>query len=149
MPRKKKHAQRRGRPSVLTTLPIAKLVAEIDRRRTLLGRLQQQRADLQTRLNDLDCEIAQLGPADSADTSSSQPGRNGRRRGRRRSADSLSSLLQSILRGKTMTVAEMAEAAKKTGYKSKSKNFRVIVSLTLLKNRKLFKRVARGQYTAK
>ena len=48
-----------------------------------------------------------------------------------------------------MTVAEMAEAAKKTGYKSKSKNFRVIVSLTLLKNRKLFKRVARGQYTAK
>jgi hypothetical protein len=48
-----------------------------------------------------------------------------------------------------MGVSEMAEAAKKAGHKSKSKNFRTIVSLALLNNRKMFKRVSRGQYTAK
>jgi hypothetical protein len=44
---------------------------------------------------------------------------------------------------------EMTEAAKRAGHKSKSKNFRTIVSLPLLSNRKLFKRVARGKYTAR
>ena len=43
----------------------------------------------------------------------------------------------------------MADAVKKSGYKSKSKNFRTLVALALLSHKKLFKRVARGQYTAK
>jgi len=54
-----------------------------------------------------------------------------------------------LLRGKTMSVPEMAEAAKKAGYKSKSKNFRTIISLALISHRKMFKRVSRGQYTAR
>ena len=58
-------------------------------------------------------------------------------------------MLHSLLRGRTMTVAEMAAAAKKAGHKSRSKNFRVIVSLALLKNRGMFKRADRGQYTAR
>jgi hypothetical protein len=37
-----------------------------------------------------------------------------------------------LLRGKTMSVAEMTDAAKKAGHKSKSKSFRTIVSLALL-----------------
>ena len=48
-----------------------------------------------------------------------------------------------------MSVPEMTEAAKRAGHKSKSKNFRNVVALAIITNRKLFKRVARGQYTAK
>jgi len=58
-------------------------------------------------------------------------------------------VLQSVLRGKTMNVADMAEAALKAGYKSTSKNFKTVVGLTLLKGKKMFKRVSRGQYTAR
>ena len=47
-----------------------------------------------------------------------------------------------------MSEPKMAEAAKKAGHKSKSKNFRTIVSLALLNHRKMFKRVSRGQHTA-
>ena len=46
-------------------------------------------------------------------------------------------------------IPEMTDAAKRAGHKSKSKNFRNIVALAIITNRKLFKRVARGQYTAK
>ncbi len=63
--------------------------------------------------------------------------------------DSLATVLQSVLRGKTMRVPEMSDAAIRIGYKSKSKNFRNVVALTMLKNKKAFKRVSRGQYTAK
>jgi hypothetical protein len=38
----------------------------------------------------------------------------------------------------------MANAAKKSGHKSKSKNFRTVVSLALLNNPKRFKRVESG-----
>ena len=70
-------------------------------------------------------------------------------RGRGGNKRSLPTLLHSLLRGKTMSVPEMADAAKKAGHKTKSKNFRTIVSLAIINNRNLFKRVARGQYTAK
>jgi hypothetical protein len=43
----------------------------------------------------------------------------------------------------------MAVAAKKAGHKTKSKNFNTVVGLTLLNHKKMFKRVSRGQYTAK
>src|SRR5207244_13219216 len=75
--------------------------------------------------------------------------RGGAGRGRGGNEKSLPTLLHSLLQGKTMSVQEMADAAKKAGHKSKSKNFRMIVSLALLKNPNLFKRVSRGQYTAK
>jgi hypothetical protein len=75
-------------------------------------------------------------------------GRSGKGRGRGGNEQSLPALLHSLLRDRTMSVREMAHAAKKAGHKSKSKNFRMIVSLALLKNRKMFKRVARGKYTA-
>lgn len=124
-------------------------MAEIDRRRTLLGQLQGQRADLQSQLDAVNAQIAQLGPIGSVDQQPRPHPRIGDGRDRRGNKQSLSPLLHSILRGKTMSVVEMADAAKKTGYKSKSKNFRAVVSLALLKNRGMFKRVGRGQYTAK
>jgi len=73
----------------------------------------------------------------------------GSRNGRGGNKQSLPVLLHSILRGRTMGVAEMTDAAKKSGHKSKSKNFRAIVSVALLNHKRMFKRVSRGQYTAR
>ena len=70
--------------------------------------------------------------------------------GRRpRNAGSLVESLKKLLTGKTMSVTEMADAVQKAGYKTSSPNFRTIVNQTLISNKRDFKRVARGQYTAK
>ena len=111
----------------------------------MLDQLRGQREALDTQIAELE---ALGGP--TAAVSQSSPGRpTGQRRGRGGNKQALPSLLHSLLQGKTMNVAEMAEAAKRAGHKSKSKNFRSVVALALITNRKLFKRVARGQYTAK
>ncbi|MDY7108645.1 MAG: hypothetical protein SYC29_08400 [Planctomycetota bacterium] len=68
---------------------------------------------------------------------------------RPRNTGSLVEALKKLLTGKTMTVTEMADAVQKAGYKTSSPNFRTIVNQTLINNKKDFKRVARGQYTAK
>jgi len=71
------------------------------------------------------------------------------RRGRPRNETSLVGALQKLLTNKTMSVTEMAEAVQKAGYQTSSPNFRTIVNQTLINNPSLFKRIARGQYTAK
>lgn len=153
MPRQKKRKQRRrGRPGLLARLSIGQITEEIARReRALLDR----RTAIQTELDSVNAEIAQLGSV-----AGGPPRRGpGRPRGkgvagantgdRGGNEQSLSALLHSLLRGKTMSVPEMADAAKKAGHKSKSKNFRTIVSLALISHRKMFRRVSRGQYTAR
>jgi YD repeat-containing protein len=165
MPRAKKH--RRGRPSALASLSLTNLVAEIDRRRT---DLQQRYDDLGAQVATVDAEIEELGSLTGAGPNARMRGRRDRRgpgrpkgsrnktsvnrgpkpgRGRGGNEKSLPMVLHGLLQGKTMSVPEMAEAAKSAGHKSKSKNFRTIVSLALLNHKKMFKRVSRGQYTAK
>ena len=159
-----KRSKRRVRPSALASLPVTSLLGEIDRRRANL----QQRSDvLATQIATLDEEIADLGSLTGTGVNGRVRGRRGpgrpkgsrkrissRRgpkpgRGRGGNEKSLPALLHGLLQGKTMSVPEMAYAAKNAGHKSKSKNFRTIVSLAILNNRKMFKRVSRGQYTAK
>ena len=48
-----------------------------------------------------------------------------------------------------MRVTEAADAVLQAGYRTKSKTFRVQVNIALVKRADLFKRVSRGQYTAK
>lgn len=121
-------------------------MAEIDRRRSVLER------DIAA----MNSELAELGSLTSlngqaAIAASAQKGGRPKGSGRKRGANgqSLATVLQSVLRGNTMNVAQMAEAAVKAGYKSSSKNFKTVIGLTLLKNKKLYKRVSRGQYTAR
>jgi len=54
-----------------------------------------------------------------------------------------------VLRGKTLSVSEVSDAVQRAGYKTGSSNFRTIVNQSLLANPSKFKKVARGQYTAK
>lgn len=150
-----KRIKRRGKPSAISKLSTVELQRELARRQSVLGKLQTRRATLATELAALETEIGRLGGSLNGRARRGRKGRiqppaasNGRRRrGRHGNRQSLQALLHSLLQNKTMSVMELADAAKKAGHKSKSKNFRTIVSLALL-NRKLFKRVGRGQYTA-
>jgi hypothetical protein len=75
--------------------------------------------------------------------------RHGRRGPRTRNAANLADSLASVLKGKTMGVSEVATAVQRAGYKTTSPNFRTIVNQALLANPSMFKKVSRGQYTAK
>ncbi len=72
----------------------------------------------------------------------------GTARVRPQNASTLPVALAQVLRGKTMGVTEAAEAVQKAGYRTTGENFRTIVNQALLKHSDLFRKVARGQYTA-
>lgn len=150
----KKAGRRPGRPSrastVLASLTTAQLLDEIDRRDGEVTELAARRGQLVAEVEALDAEIEAL-------TGRSSPGGSKRRRRpaaprrRPKNKTGLVEALHKVLRGRTMSVTEVATAVQKAGYKTSSDNFRVIVNQALInsKNKKLFKKVARGQYTAK
>jgi hypothetical protein len=148
-PRRKK---RRGRPSVVSRLSVGQIVAELNRRRATLDGLRRQRESLAIQLESLDAQSAEIASLVVVTPTSPRRGPDrprGTGSGRGGNKGSLAALLHSLLKGKTLSVPEMAVAAKKAGHKSKSKKFRTVVGLALLSHRKMFKRVARGQYTSR
>jgi hypothetical protein len=114
----------------------ASLQAELNRRQHGVRRLETRRATLAAKLAKLDEQIRAHGGAASG------------RVPRARNKVSLVEALAQTLKGKTLGVAEAADAVLATGYTSNAANFRLIVNQTLLKN-KQFKKVSRGQYTVK
>jgi hypothetical protein len=70
----------------------------------------------------------------------------GRPRGGRSST--LAQAPASLLKDKTMSVTDLAEAVRRAGYKTNSSNFLTIVNAAVLKE-KGFKRSRGGQYTAR
>jgi hypothetical protein len=163
---------RRGRPSALAGASMSDIKAEIGRR---VGDLERRRDELSDELTQIESDIAELRSAFSAGGAQAAlpPARRGRppasppaapaarrsggtargaARGRRRARNqqSLAESLKTLLTGNTMSVTDMADAVQKAGYKTKSAgNFRTIVNQTLIRDPKTFKRVGRGQYTAK
>lgn len=69
-------------------------------------------------------------------------------RKRFRNDTNLVEALAKVLKGKTMGVTEVAAAVTHAGYKTTAANFRTIVNQALLRHTKVFKKVARGKYTA-
>ena len=165
MPRGKSKGKRRGRPSALARLSVTDLMKELDRRKGMMSSLVSDRDRLQTELDSVNSQIAELeslGASAPAFVAMRGPGRppksagvaakaDGRRGGRGANEQSLAMALHRLLKGRTMGVAEMSDAVQKAGYKTKSPNFRTIVNAALLAkpNAGLFKKVARGQYTSK
>jgi len=146
---------RRGRPSALARISTGDLRRELERRQGMLADLVRQRDALSAELAELE---AVFGAIPSVANEKRGPGRPrgpvGRprgagRRGRGRNATSLATSLHSVLNGKTMSVAEVADAVQKAGYRTTSPNFRTIVNQALISNPKAFKKVARGQYTSR
>jgi len=108
-----------------------------------VGTMQRRRDRLMNRVHALDSEIAELGGS----LNGKFHGGGGTRR-RPRNETNLVEALQKVLHGKTMSVTEVADAVQRAGYRTTSPSFRTIVNQALIASGK-FKRVSRGQYTAK
>ena len=133
----------RHHKSSLTHVSIDQLRTELSRRQRMAAPLVRQRKALAARLATLDAQLQSygLGSAPTANGQADAP------RTRANNKTSLLDALRSVLKGKTMSVAEAADAVRKAGYASASKHFRTMVNIALIK-KKHFKRVARGHYTA-
>ena len=109
-----------------------------------LERLRARSEQLRERAAKLDEEItAAEGKRAAVRTPGARRTRGG---GRPRNKTNLADALRKLLTNKTKSVSEAAAAVLRAGYKTKSTtNFRLIVNQALLANRKLFKKVARGQ----
>ena len=152
MPRGRKAGGRRGRPTLLASTPTAELRRELERRQSMVQELIRQR-------DALNAELAQLEGGVGA--TASAPARRGPGRPRLSPGSSiemkpyganksnLATALRNVLSGRTLSVSELTTAVQKSGYKTKSNNFRTIVNQALIANPSLFKKVARGQYTTR
>ena len=155
----------RGRPSALARLATSDLRRELERRQSMAHELVRQRDALTAELQEL--EVA-FGPsaingflAAPAMQRRGRPATSALGRlaamhgpamtatGRPRNPNSLVETLRKALAGTTMSVSDVAQAVQRGGYKTKSGNFRVIVNQALTNHPKVFRKIARGQYTAR
>lgn len=119
----------------LSALSVVDLHREISRRQRHVSTLIRKRDRLAAKLKELDAHIAEAG------------GSAGGTRVRPSNSMTLLQAMQKSLKGKTMSVTDLAETVKKDGYQTFAANFRVMVNQTLIKYPRIFKRVSRGQYT--
>lgn len=138
-----------GRPSKLAKLTTEQLKKELARRTKVLPRLLKKRAKLEKIVAAIDSLIAAHGGE------AVSKGRGGRKKagakkkgGKRPPREgSLKAVLMMALAGKKgVGVAEAVKAVLAAGYKSESKDFRLLVNQTLLTNGE-FRKVGRGLYT--
>lgn len=144
---RKKRAQsmgkKRGRAAgSLRSISTTALAAELARRESRLDELQQERQQLATRLAEIDATLSEIGAVTGHRIMAIGSGRR-RPRNKMNLADSLAG----VLKGRQLTVTELAEEVQRAGYRTSSPNFRTIVNQTLIKDPKRFKKVSRGVYT--
>ena len=125
----------------LAKVSVEEIDREIARRRKAASRLEVKRDRLLSKLADLEREIRECGGGALSVAAYGSP-----RAGR---TSTLQKALAELLKGRTMSVTEMAQAVQKAGYRTDSPNFRTIVNAALIKHTSLFRRVGRGQYTAR
>lgn len=134
-------AKRSG--GTLSDLSVADLEREISRRRRSVGGLIKRRDRLAAKLAALDAEIAGLGGQAKARARAGGP------RKRPENEMSLVECLYKVLEGKTLSVAEAADAVLKSGYRSSSPKFNTIVNQALINKKNRFEKKGRGLYTVK
>ena len=123
----------------LKSIPTAELNRELERRELSAEALLKKREKLLRELEKIEIEIEASGAAGKS--SSLRPKR-------RRAKNDMSlgdALAQSMEVRAIVSPAEASQLVKANGYKTTSKNFNMMVSNTLAKDKR-FKRVARGQY---
>lgn len=109
------------------------------RRSKVVNRLERRRAKLHAEIALVEAELGSFGALSS----------NGGIRRRPRNEMNLVDTLSKVLKNKTMSVTDAAQAARDAGYMTTAANFRTIVNQALIREKKTFKKVSRGQYTAK
>ena len=124
-------------------------------RRSQIGELEGQKADLFKQIDALDREIRSLGGATKGRRGRPAKGRAAAvagvaRPGRRaKNAQSLGEVVSKILSGGgAKRAAEIADAALAAGYKTKSSQFRNVVYQLLIKDKR-FMSAGRGLYQLK
>ena len=130
-------ADRKG--SKLGGVSFEELQAEMARRGKIINRLERRRARLHAELAEVEAELGGYGALSA----------NGSIRRRPRNEMNLVDTLSKVLKNKTMSVTDAAQAARDAGYMTTAANFRTIVNQALIRETKAFKKVSRGQYTAK
>ena len=143
MPRKRVRRAVRGLAKVSSDA----LAQELDRRRKVASQMEAKRTNLLAEVAHLEAEIRGYGGSVGPARAGRGPAVGGSPRGGRSST--LAGALAALLKGRTMSVTDMTGAVQKAGYRTNSPNFRTIVNAAVLSHKSLFKRVARGQYTAK
>jgi hypothetical protein len=122
-------------------LSVAQLQAEISRRQRGAAKLLRKRDALIEKVREIESELAAIGAMVG------KGGFGGVRRRPKNEMNLVDALIK-LLTGKTMSVTEASEEVQRAGYQTTSPSFRTIVNQTLINSGK-FKRVSRGQYTAK
>lgn len=118
---------------------MGELQAELARREKGVRKLERRREKLLAELTQIDTDLAAVGALSAA----------GGVRRRPRNEMNLVDSLAAVLDGKTMSVTDVTQAVQQAGYITTASNFRTIVNQALIRERKVFKKVSRGQYTAK
>ena len=140
---KKTKTSKASTASSLDNLSFDELQREMRRRERDMRRLVSKRDRLLAQVREVEDEINSLGGAGAFGvTAGGQPRR------RPRNDSSLSEALLDLLKNTTLSVTEAAEEVQRAGYQTTSASFRTIVNQTLIKDPR-FKKVSRGQYTAK
>ncbi len=130
----------------LAKIPLADLAREIERRRDRLAKLVARRDELNRRIAELEKALAPLTRGKKR--ARRKPTRRLVRR-RRRGGKTLVECLAEALAGKdSVSIAEATEAVLALGYKSRSKDPKVVVKQALY-NSDRFTRVARGRFALK
>ena len=127
------------KPSSLNTMSMAELQAELQRRERGVRKLERRRERLLGELAQVDTELAAVGALSAS----------GGVRRRPRNEMNLVDSLATVLNGKTMSVTDVTAEVQKAGYLTTAANFRTIVNQALIREKKVFKKISRGQYTAK
>ncbi len=143
---KKKAASKPRRTSgTLGSISLDDLEREMRRRQREVSKIVTKRDRLAAQLAECDAQIKALGGVSAGSYGTTATGRPRRRP---QNDSNLSDALLGVLKSTTMSVTEAAEAVQKAGYQTTSSSFRTIVNQTLIKDPR-FKKVSRGQYTAK
>jgi len=120
-------------------MSMADLQAELQRRERGIRKLERRRERLLNELAQVDSELASVGALSAA----------GGIRRRPRNENNLVDSLAIVLKNKTMSVTDVTAEVQAAGYMTTAANFRTIVNQALIREKKVFKKISRGQYTAK
>ena len=133
--------------NALAKMTIEQLKAEVVRRQKNLSRLRKKRAAFLKQLEGVTREIAKASGKARKKPAKKKPAK--RKAKRAKNKMSLVDALAGVLKGKSgVAIAEAVAGVLAAGYKSTSKEFRLIVNQTLSKSPK-FRKVARGVYALK
>lgn len=137
----KKTTKRKAAPVSDTAagMTTAELHAELHRRGRNVRKLERRRERLLLDLAGVEKELASEGALSAS----------GGIRRRPRNEMNLVNSLAAVLQGKEMSVTEVTQAVQQAGYLTTAANFRTIVNQALIREKKKFKKVSRGMYTAR